>query len=463
MIRSLVEKFIPKNIQELEEQLPQAKMFIVTNILFIFVTLAIGITLLAMGENQDSYDVFSVFAIEIVSCLLFLKTRSIFIGGNILIFALFWGLAKSFYLHGLLSISLIWLILTLGIANYILDKKSSKAWNSIFLITLVCIYILQKLHLLTPVAEHWSIEKLDSIFASSIIAVMTTWYTSINHHKFREQYAEITNKQKQQLATTLFELQHTQESLNDKLNENSTLVKLLVHDISNPVSIIRVTLHSLSRYSQDELPKVIPEQIQKLNRATSNIMDILKHIRELQVISSGKKQIGLQPVSIDDALEEAKFTFKHKMEQKNIHIQINKNITEKYAIVVAEPISFSNHVVNNLISNAIKFSYPGSEITINITEEGLNYILEIKDTGIGIPEEIRNNIFRVDKPTSRHGTEGEVGSGFGMPLVKYYLDLYKAQIEISSTPIEADEKNHGTSFKILLKKHIKNTVSRKTA
>ena len=71
-------------------------------------------------------------------------------------------------------------------------------------------------------------------------------------------------------------------------------------------------------------------------------------------------------------------------------------------------------------------------------------ILSIKDNGIGIPQRILDNIFDITKPTSRHGTKGESGTGYGMPLVKKFLEMSNANIEIKT--IENPHKDHGTEI-----------------
>ena len=72
--------------------------------------------------------------------------------------------------------------------------------------------------------------------------------------------------------------------------------------------------------------------------------------------------------------------------------------------------------------------------------------LSISDQGVGIPRDLIGNIFREDKRTSRKGTKGEEGTGFGMPLVKTYMEYYKAKIEVESISEDEDSSNHGTTF-----------------
>ena len=114
--------------------------------------------------------------------------------------------------------------------------------------------------------------------------------------------------------------------------------------------------------------------------------------------------------------------------------------------------SLSNNVLANLISNAIKFSQPGGEIQLSIKDEGDRTHLIVRDHGVGMPEKVKVDLFRPDKSTSRPGTSGERGTGFGMPLVKSYLALYGASIDVDSKDISNHPDDHGTTFNLTFHK-----------
>ena len=120
--------------------------------------------------------------------------------------------------------------------------------------------------------------------------------------------------------------------------------------------------------------------------------------------------------------------------------------------VLVEPVSFSNNVFNNLLSNAIKFSYENGKIRVRAWKSDKNEIcLSLSDQGVGIPRNLLENIFREDKKTTRTGTMGEEGTGFGMPLVKTYMEYYQARIEVESSCENQKTGEHGTTFLLYLK------------
>ena len=97
----------------------------------------------------------------------------------------------------------------------------------------------------------------------------------------------------------------------------------------------------------------IIKKIHAIGKATINIVDILNQIKELEAIKSGKIKVNLGPVNLEEIIQNERFTFETKMESKNIHFSF-KNYLDGESIL-AEKVSLSNNVVNNIISNAIKF------------------------------------------------------------------------------------------------------------
>eukprot|EP00831_Metopus_contortus_P062631 TRINITY_DN54815_c0_g1_i4.p2 TRINITY_DN54815_c0_g1~~TRINITY_DN54815_c0_g1_i4.p2 ORF type:complete len:158 (+),score=35.71 TRINITY_DN54815_c0_g1_i4:192-665(+) len=111
-----------------------------------------------------------------------------------------------------------------------------------------------------------------------------------------------------------------------------------------------------------------------------------------------------------------------KIEKKQINI-VNQVADD--VVVYVELTTFINSVLNNILTNAVKFSYKGDKIEISATNTEDDFILlEIKDYGIGIPDAIIRDLFDSSKATHRDGTEGESGTGFGMPLVKTFVKTY---------------------------------------
>ena len=104
------------------------------------------------------------------------------------------------------------------------------------------------------------------------------------------------------------------------------------------------------------------------------------------------------------------------------------------AQITDEPFVFADKnmlqtVIRNLLSNAIKFTPKGGEVTISSeTTANRRTVISVKDTGIGMKEELRNNLFRIDANTKRPGTEGEQSTGLGLLLCKQFVEKQGGEI-----------------------------------
>jgi signal transduction histidine kinase len=115
---------------------------------------------------------------------------------------------------------------------------------------------------------------------------------------------------------------------------------------------------------------------------------------------------------------------------------------------MAERVSLVNSVVSNLLTNAIKFSNRGSSIEIDAHAETDEVILRIQDHGIGMPESLQKNLFNLKVPTGRQGTNGEPGTGFGMPLVDKFVKGYGGSMRIHSVDINDSPDESGTRIEL---------------
>jgi signal transduction histidine kinase len=98
------------------------------------------------------------------------------------------------------------------------------------------------------------------------------------------------------------------------------------------------------------------------------------------------------------------------------------------------------------VSNAIKFSLEGGKIRIETraSERGLDVL--ISDDGVGMATALSEKLFEDRFSTTRPGTDGEGGTGFGMPIARAYMTLYGGSISVEPRPIQENTENHGTNI-----------------
>ncbi|MCK4764904.1 MAG: hybrid sensor histidine kinase/response regulator [Candidatus Aminicenantes bacterium] len=260
--------------------------------------------------------------------------------------------------------------------------------------------------------------------------------------------------QRAELAARLkthLKLKRLQGQLYREIADKEHLIHILCHDVSNPLTCIEGWIEIALENEIIKQNKDLESKMRRISQSSQQAVDIIEHVKEMEALSRQKKELQLEPVAIEDVIGSALIIFENRLKDKNITFKCDPPLNNVSAKVLAEKVSFTSSVFNNLFSNTIKFSYPGSVITLLIEEKEKEVHLILKDEGIGIPAAYLEAIFDPGSSVSRTGTAGENGSGFGMPLVKKYMDRYGGQIIIRSRPEEEFPQRHGTEIILILK------------
>lgn len=226
--------------------------------------------------------------------------------------------------------------------------------------------------------------------------------------------------------------------------ELKTLLRALSHDIINPLAVIMGYAQKGKSEMTNAGHQVPAMYFAKILNSAENQRDLIEHFKMMRANADGKNALKLSKVPVSGVISQIEHTFGQKLEEKNIQLKINAPELKELH-VLAEPTSLNHNVLNNLISNAIKFSHKGSTIEISAIKLSGQVQITVRDKGIGMPQELVRKVFRTDKHTSRIGTGGERGTGFGMPVAKAYMSRYGGEIEIDSRAESEYPEDHGTT------------------
>jgi signal transduction histidine kinase len=112
-------------------------------------------------------------------------------------------------------------------------------------------------------------------------------------------------------------------------------------------------------------------------------------------------------------------------------IEIIRNLGSQKLIVSIDEEKI-NQVLNNLIGNAIKYSYPKSTITVKVVKENNQFVTQVIDNGQGIPEKELDGLFNPFKQTSVKPTSGEASHGLGLAIVKKIIEGHNGHVGVTS-------------------------------
>ena len=216
------------------------------------------------------------------------------------------------------------------------------------------------------------------------------------------------------------------------------------HDIRTPMNVI-LGYNQLMK-SQLTEPKQLDYQ-KKIEQSGKLLLSIINNVLDMARIESGKIKVDENYESVGEVVDEIISTFASEAEERGIHLSGSMKVTHRNILCDGTKI---REIYVNLVSNAIKYTPRGGNVTITVEElpckrEGYMKVKsEIKDTGIGMSKEYLPTLF---EPFSRerNTTTGRVrGTGLGMPIVKKMVDLMGGSLEVES------ELGKGTVFTFTL-------------
>jgi signal transduction histidine kinase len=317
---------------------------------------------------------------------------------------------------------------TLTIYFFVLYKpKTALIWTFCYVITLFTAGIVFTVYDLNdmskiPHDQRILFTLISSLFANLMIG-FGLWYSISQRNK------------------AFAKVQKSKEAVED-------LLRVIVHDICNPMLVINLAgpqiLKELEKIEDEPTSKKfsnIHMAASRLTRASLNLTNILDSVSILHAADT--QSLPMEAIDGSEIRLFIEDFFESRMKIKNI--SLSQNIDQSLSFKCHKS-SFLNSVLSNLLSNAIKFTREGGTIQISLERENDRAVLTVKDNGIGMPPKLKESIFIRNSTASRKGTSGEKGTGFGLPILKKYLDIYDAKIKVDSIEEEVDPKNSGTTF-----------------
>lgn len=263
-------------------------------------------------------------------------------------------------------------------------------------------------------------------------------HTDLSHQHEKLLHSNIALEQQQE------ELKQQKEALNASNVAKDKFFSILAHDLKGPVSGINELLSILSMQWTDIEESEKLNLMKLLTNSSSKTLKLLEDMLLWGKASQGGLKATYEEFELLPLVNGIIQLYTSTTNQKQINIITN--IPESYALN-SDP-NFVGHIVQNFINNAIKFSHPGSTVTVALLENGNRTKICVSDKGIGIPDEKIKHIFEADADFNRPGTQNEKSTGMGLMLCSEYARLLNASLSVRSVV------NQGSTFCLeLIKKN----------
>lgn len=211
---------------------------------------------------------------------------------------------------------------------------------------------------------------------------------------------------------------------------------IIAHDLRGPIGNMLSISEMISERGQvDEDTLFMFLKLQKeLSKDTIQLLENL-----LIWARSNTNRIDFEPVSMDLNLLIKESIEGANVQAMNKNISISDTTNTKFEVIADE--NMIRLVLRNLISNAIKFTPQGGQISISVNSgSDRSTIISVKDSGIGIPPDMLEKLFSIDSSNKRYGTDGESSSGLGLVLCKEFAEKHRGNISVES------EEGKGSEF-----------------
>ena len=251
----------------------------------------------------------------------------------------------------------------------------------------------------------------------ALVIIVMVWYNL----KRKSGYVKKLTFLNEEVSRKNHELQKTLSSLEQSHEDNNRIMRVVAHDLKNPISAIRSLVYALLKKEQTESVKETLELIQTTCQESINLIkDLLDNKRNLSDISK-------ELVDMGRLIEQCSELFQVKAGEKNQHLKLQVD----YPVIMLNRQKMWR-VVSNIVNNAIKFSPANSEITIRLERKTNSVLLSVQDHGIGIPGYLKDRIFSIDADISREGTAGEESYGLGLSISRKIIEEHEGKLWFES-------------------------------
>ncbi|PXY46735.1 sensor histidine kinase [Flavobacterium hydrophilum] len=224
------------------------------------------------------------------------------------------------------------------------------------------------------------------------------------------------------------------------LDDKNQFFSIISHDLRGPlgsaVSLSELLAEDIEKHSREEI-RDISEMLYQSNK---NSYKLLENLLEWSRVQTGMITFSPKKILLNVLIEENIDLNKNTALSKNIDLLFEP----ADLIEVEADKNMIDTVLRNLLSNAIKFTGKNGKIEVKLLKKDQNAEISVIDNGIGIPDGIKEKLFKINRKVIQRGTENETGSGLGLLLCTEFISIHQGEICVES------KYGIGSTFKIIL-------------
>jgi signal transduction histidine kinase len=276
----------------------------------------------------------------------------------------------------------------------------------------------------------------------SMLALDRAIALAVHRIRLERQLAELqqATMQLQEHDRRILELQQRVVTLSQQLEHHQRRFRTAIHDLQNPLANLNALVRELFN-RREQLPPLAKENVELCMQSVELMQAIIDDTLSVSQLES-QPALQRKPLDVAHLLRSCARRFTAAAEQKNIWINV---LTPPSLPPLQADEYHLTKALDNLVSNAIKYTPPGGSVTLEAELTGENIAIYVRDTGVGLSAEDIANAFGEFRRLSSTPTAGEPSTGLGLYIVRRIAELHSGRVQASSPG-----KGCGSTFTLIL-------------
>ncbi|MCR4377514.1 MAG: HAMP domain-containing histidine kinase [Rhodospirillales bacterium] len=299
-------------------------------------------------------------------------------------------------------------------------------------------------------SEHVRILSTLSTSLSTLVGIVLTLFAGLflSLRKVHRQKTEL-QKAKEELEHNLIELKSSKavlerqafdlaglaekesalaEQLNYEVGVKDRFFSIISHDLKSPFTALLGMTEMMSDMADNLSKEKLIEYAKNINESGSRIFELLQNLLEWSRLQMKGGTFEPETIRLEDVAQECIDILVSNAMAKNI--KLSNKIENAPAFADRY---MAQAVMRNLIANALKFTPSGGAVEVTCQKQDHEIQITVSDNGVGMTADHAQKIFALDQKTSLRGTDGEIGTGLGLPLCKEMVEKCGGRIWVEST------------------------------
>ena len=204
---------------------------------------------------------------------------------------------------------------------------------------------------------------------------------------------------------------------------------IAAHDLRSPIAIIMNYVEYLLEGHPGKITESQDNILNKMLKVSEKMLNLVNELLDVNAIEAGRLELVMHPIDLTQYLKECYEENLVLSRAKSIELALD--LEPELPVIVMDPHRI-DQVMNNLITNAIKFSYPNTTITLRARVVDQDVAISVQDQGQGIPAQEVDTLFTEFGKISVRTTAGEKSTGLGLAIVKRIVELHGGRIGVES-------------------------------